>query len=91
MFNDRIPAGTLPFGLAVVLTTATLVVVVAHWELPHFAWDNFDSLDFAVRSAHTYSLGSKCSVVPSVDCKNVEQVVDAAGYAIPLPLPAILV
>jgi len=79
VFNDRIPAGTLPFGLAVVLTTATLVVVVAHWELPHFAWDNFDSLDFAVRSAHTYSLGSKCSVVPSVDYNTAARVAGDIG------------
>lgn len=71
------------------LTTATLVVVVAHWELPHFAWDNLDSLDFAVRSAHTYFLGSKCSVVQSAGCNNVEQAVDAVEYVIPLLLPTI--
>ena len=61
MFNDRIPAGTLPFGLAVVDTTARLVAGVSSWELPDFAWVDFDTLDFVVRFAHTYSLGDKCN------------------------------
>ena len=79
-------AGSQPFGFVVVDTTARLVVVVSSWEVPHFAWDNLDSLDFAVRSAHTYSPGSKCSVVPSVDCKNAEQVADAVANLLPLPV-----
>ena len=36
-------------------------------ELPHLAWVDFDTLDFAIRSAHTYNLCIKCNAFQFVD------------------------
>jgi len=72
-------AGTLPPWLAVVDTTARLVVVVPSWELPHFAGVDFDTLDFAVCFAHTYIRCSKCS---ACQCE---------GYSIVAPLEGVVV
>ena len=60
VFNDRIPAGTLPFG-AVVHNSNFAVLSVSRRDLPDFAGADFDTLDFVVRFAHTYSLGDKCN------------------------------
>lgn len=49
-------------------TTARLVVVVSSWELPHFAWVDFDTLDFVIRFAHTYIRCSKDNTCHSEDC-----------------------
>ena len=81
-------AGSQPFGLAVVDTTARLVVVVPHRELPDFAGDNLDSLDIAVRFAHTYTRYNKCNTFLFVGYNTAEWVVDA-GESYPWLIPTI--
>jgi len=68
--------------LVVVDTTARLVAVVPSWELPHLAGIDFDSLDFAIRFAHTYIRYSKCNTFQFEGCSIVALAVDdrVVGY-----------
>ena len=53
-------------------TTARLVAVVPSWELPHLAGIDFDTLDFAIRFAHTYIHCSRCNTCQFAGCSIVE-------------------
>ena len=52
-------------------------------ELPHLAWVDFDTLDFAIRSAHTYNLCIKCNAFQFVDDNSAVAVVGEKHFPVP--------
>jgi len=63
-------------------TAARLVAVVPSWELPHLAGIDFDTLDFAIRFAHTYIRCSKDNTCRFEDCNTGPPVGEDIGQGV---------